>query len=140
MTARIDAAIGDISAETFAPLEQELTTLFSVGGDSGDVDAIANRFSPGWFDGMTDSYQYKTSPWSDTFGSAKYISTSRNYSLAMIEPAIAALVAEYGDKNAVTAEQYNNGDGYNTSPIEGAGYGAHSWQSLINLTLSEMEG
>lgn len=105
-----------------------------------DVDAIANRFSPGWFDGMTDSYQYKTSPWSDTFGSAKYISTSRNYSLAMIERSIASLVAEYGDKNAVTAEQYNNGDGYNTSPIEGSGYGAYSWQSLINLALSEMEG
>lgn len=42
LTARIDIAIGDISAETFAPLEQELTTLFSLAGDSGDVDAIAN--------------------------------------------------------------------------------------------------
>lgn len=40
LTARIDAAVGDISAETFAPLEQELTTIFSV--DGGDIDAIAN--------------------------------------------------------------------------------------------------
>lgn len=42
LTARIDAAIGDISAETFAPLEHELTNIFSLAGDSGDVDAIAN--------------------------------------------------------------------------------------------------
>jgi hypothetical protein len=39
---RINIAIGDISAEAFAPLEQELTTLFSLAGESGDVDAIAN--------------------------------------------------------------------------------------------------
>ena len=42
LTERINAAIGDISAEAFAPLEQELTTLFSLAGESEDVDAIAN--------------------------------------------------------------------------------------------------
>lgn len=42
LTTRIDAAIGDISAETFEPLERELAALFTVAGDSADVDAIAN--------------------------------------------------------------------------------------------------
>ena len=42
LTERINTAIGDISAEAFAPLEEELTTLFSLAGESEDVDAIAN--------------------------------------------------------------------------------------------------
>lgn len=42
LTIRINAAIGDISAETFESLEQELTTIFSLAGESADVDAIAN--------------------------------------------------------------------------------------------------
>lgn len=42
LAARIDAAIADISADTFTPLERELATLFTAAGDSGDVDAISN--------------------------------------------------------------------------------------------------
>jgi hypothetical protein len=42
LTERINTAIGDISAEAFAPLEEELTTLFSLAGEGEDVDAIAN--------------------------------------------------------------------------------------------------
>lgn len=39
---RIDAAMSDISAEVFESLEQELTTIFSLAGESGDVDGIDN--------------------------------------------------------------------------------------------------
>jgi hypothetical protein len=42
LTKRINAAIGDISAEAFESLEQELTTLFTLAGESADVDAISN--------------------------------------------------------------------------------------------------
>lgn len=39
---RIDAALLDVSAETFEPLEQELSDLFTAKDDDGDIDSIAN--------------------------------------------------------------------------------------------------
>lgn len=45
-----------------------------------DVDAIVDPFSAGSFNGMDDSYTYKTSPWTELFGSAKYVHSHRDYS------------------------------------------------------------
>ncbi len=42
LIARVNVAMQDISAEVFQSMEQELTTLFSLAGEGGDVDAIAN--------------------------------------------------------------------------------------------------
>ena len=43
LTKRINAAIDDITAEAFGPLEQEVTGIFSdAGAESEDVDSIAN--------------------------------------------------------------------------------------------------
>jgi hypothetical protein len=42
LTERINAALEDITAEAFTALEQELTVLFSLADESGDIDAIAN--------------------------------------------------------------------------------------------------
>lgn len=106
------------------------------GPTTKQLEAISDRFSPGWFDGQTDSYQYETSPWSETFGSAKYINTNRGYSDAVIEKAIAAVVAEYGDRDVITAQDWNNGKGMGRSPINGAGC-RDDWQSLVSRKLSE---
>ena len=52
------------------------------------VNKILNKYEGGSFDGMTDSYTYSKAPWSDTFGHAKYIHSSRELSRAMFERAI----------------------------------------------------
>ncbi|MEV1114952.1 DUF262 domain-containing protein [Actinosynnema sp. NPDC049800] len=42
LTRRINGALDDISAETFQPLEQELSSVFSRAGEGEDIDAISN--------------------------------------------------------------------------------------------------
>jgi hypothetical protein len=48
------------------------------------VDEIAGKYKDGYFDGSDDSYKYTHSVWTDAFGSAKYVTTSRNYSDAFV--------------------------------------------------------
>ncbi len=109
------------------------------GPTSDEVDKIVDRFSPGWFDGMTDSYNYRTSPWSELFGSAKYISTSRDYSDALVAKAIAAIVKNYEPKEIPTPADYNAGLCMGMSPIEGGGY-RDDWNSMINRECSALDG
>lgn len=45
-----------------------------------EVDEIADKFKAGKFDGMTDSYEFKATPWGEVFGEAMYLFTSRNVS------------------------------------------------------------
>ena len=52
------------------------------------VDAVVDRYAAGSFDGMTDGYNYERSPWTEVFGSERYINTSREHSDALIEHAI----------------------------------------------------
>lgn len=50
------------------------------GPNRQQVERIANKYSGGNFDGMTDSYEYKRSPWTEVFGEAKYVFCERSYS------------------------------------------------------------
>lgn len=69
------------------------TTRFSMGdslrvawtdGPASDrVEEIIGAYKEGHFDGMTDSYEYSNSDWTEAFGSAKYVSGSRDYSLEL---------------------------------------------------------
>ena len=43
-----------------------------------EVNAIANAFTAGSFNGMTDSYEYSRSAFGEVFGDVQYISTRRN--------------------------------------------------------------
>ena len=110
------------------------------GPTSGQVDAIADRFEAGKFDGMTDYYNYEPEAWNTIFGSTKYMTTRRNYSDALIGKAIAELAEEYAPAAAPTVEDYRAGNAWNVSPIEGGSYGRDNWQSLINVKCSETTG
>jgi hypothetical protein len=58
------------------------------------VDEMAGRFEGGSFDGMTDSYTHRRTPWTELFGDADYVHTRRQLSAA----AEAAIIAqEWGD-------------------------------------------
>jgi hypothetical protein len=80
------------------------------GGDSIDVrwedgpttkmvDAIIQKYQGGYFDGMTDCYNYEQNAWTDAFGDAKFVFAHREYSDAFISRAIAYLQTKYPGNN-----------------------------------------
>ena len=75
------------------------------------VDAIINRYAAGDFDGMTDSYTYSHTAWSDAFGDAKYVHSRRNYSDGVIGLVIAREWKRYrgAELPAPTVEDFRNG-------------------------------
>jgi len=112
------------------------------GPTSKQVEKITGRYSAGSFDGMTDCYNYESSAWTEAFGSSKYVHEGRHYSAELIARAIRELVAEYGDYDTPTVEQYQRGDA-NKSPILDSGESSRhyhdSWQTLINVKCAEID-
>jgi hypothetical protein len=47
------------------------------GPDEKDVENVIDRYEAGSFDGMTDSYTYKKSVFTDVFGETKYLFCTR---------------------------------------------------------------
>lgn len=77
--------------KAFPGVKFSVTTDRFAGGDSlrvswtdgpavDRISVIASQYKAGTFDGMTDSYDYQPDAWTDAFGDAKYVSTSRDYS------------------------------------------------------------
>lgn len=60
------------------------------GPTSAQVDKILNKYEGGSFDGMIDLYTHSDTPWTEVFGSSKYIHGSRTVTRAMILKALAA--------------------------------------------------
>lgn len=46
-------------------------------GDCERASAIASKYMAGHFDGMTDSYEYRSNAWGDVFGYVRYVLTRR---------------------------------------------------------------
>lgn len=97
------------------------TSRFS-GGDSLDiswtdgpttkqVEEVTNKYKAGSFDGMVDLYTYNTTEFTEKYGDAKYIGTSRKYSVEFLEK-VAQIVSEKYGKEAPAISSYNNGDSY----------------------------
>ncbi len=66
------------------------------GPNSQQVEALAKKYQGGHFDGMTDCYEYKRSPWPEVFGEAKYVFCSREYSDKMLQSVIARVCERLG--------------------------------------------
>jgi len=116
----------------------DINVSWTDGPTSKQVDAIIDKYSAGSFDGSDDSYTYSHSAWIEAFGDAKYIMSTRHYSDALVDKAIKIIGAEYGNAEAPTVEQYNNGQA-NGSPLGNAEGNYHwNWQSLINRTAQEI--
>jgi hypothetical protein len=49
-----------------------------------DVEKIAGKYEQGHFNAMEDLYEYGDSPFSDTFGGAKYVFCNRRYSVRLL--------------------------------------------------------
>ena len=125
------------------------TSAFSMGNDiavgwtdgptTKQVEEIIKKYEAGSFDGMTDLYTYEPRAWTKAFGDAKYIFANRSYTQPTIATIIDRLKLEYGNAEAPTVEDYNQGLAWNTTPMTGTGrIEQHwSWQSIINRTLDE---
>lgn len=116
-----------------------MSVKWTDGPTSDAVSEFSELFSGGSFSGQDDSYTYSRAPFAELFGSAKYISTSRDYSDALVGKAIAELAEYYAPAAAPTVEDYRAGNAWKASPINGGGY-RDDWQSLINEKCSGMEG
>lgn len=80
------------------------------GPTAEQVEHITNKYAGGSFDGMTDSYDYKHSPWTEVYGDAKYIFCDRDYSDTMIETTIRRVCNRLGGMEAIpTVEDYRKG-------------------------------
>lgn len=53
---------------------------WSDGPTEDEVEGLLSKYEEGHFDGMEDIYRHTDTPWNTTFGSVKYLSTSRCFS------------------------------------------------------------
>jgi hypothetical protein len=104
------------------------------GPTTKQVDAIADRYSAGDFNGSDDSYSYRADrAWTAAFGDAKYVQTQREYSDAMIARAIGAVCARLGGMdNTPTVEDYRQGRLWNIRTS-----GNCDFSRELNIYLSE---
>lgn len=80
------------------------------GPASDQVKAITGKYELGRFDGMTDSYDYERSAWTEAFGGVRYVFEHRDYSDALIAGCIRRTFNRLGglDK-APSVEDYRMG-------------------------------
>jgi hypothetical protein len=80
------------------------------GPTAQQVERITNKYAGGSFDGMTDCYDYKRSPWTEVYGDAKYLFCNRDYSDRMLESVINRVCARLGGMDAIpTPQDYRMG-------------------------------
>lgn len=117
-----------VKSESFAG-GNAIRVSWTDGPTVAQVEEITNKYRAGRFDGMTDSYDYEFSYWTEAFGDAKYISSNREYSDAFINRVLAELITKYGtiDGEACPSlEDYRNGN-MCCSP----------WLRIVNLALTD---
>lgn len=101
------------------------------GPTTAQVDAIIGRYSAGSFNGMEDIYEYSRDAWTDAFGDAKYVHSSRANSDRAIESAIRTAVAKYGIE-PVTVEDFRAGRLWGRTDVGGF----RDLQDLISRTVA----
>ena len=112
------------------------------GPTTEQVDAIANKYAAGRFDGMTDCYDYEANAWTDAFGDAKFVSTEREYSDQALANAIRTVSAQWAGNLAslgiepLTVTNYRTGQYYRIQP-SGAGNNYWSLESIIFRTAAK---
>lgn len=78
-----------------------------------DVEAITGMYEAGSFDSMTDCYNYIRNPFTEVYGSNRYVTTSRELSAEMVDYAIAYAYKHEDEDGQMparpTAEDYMRG-------------------------------
>lgn len=73
-----------------------ISVRWTDGPTSKEVEALADRYEAGSFDGMEDLYTYCSTAWTVVFGDAKFVQCSRSHSLEAMKEAIREVCLEYG--------------------------------------------
>jgi hypothetical protein len=74
------------------------------------VKPITGKYELGSFDGMTDSYDYERSAWTEAFGGVRYVFENREVSDALVAGCIRRTVAKLGGLDTVpSVEDYRMG-------------------------------
>lgn len=73
-----------------------VTIAWTDGPTKAAVEQISNKYSGGHFDGMEDMYHATRSPWTEVFGSAKYIFVVRKHSPEAMAAAAQQVCKKYG--------------------------------------------
>lgn len=81
------------------------------GPTSGQVRAMVDKYSGGFFDGMADSYESRDTPWTTVFSSANYVNVSRGHSVEAVTKAAEA-VAKSHAYPLVHVEANSDGTGH----------------------------
>ena len=103
------------------------------GPTTRQVDALANKYKAGSFDGMEDIYNYTDSGFNALFGDAKYISTSRQNSDAAIVAALATVARKFGAA-PLSLEAYRAGGAWQWQTHDG-----HRLDSEVHSAMSEAD-
>lgn len=101
-----------VKSESFS-MGNAIRVSWTDGPTDAQVDEITGKYKAGSFDGMTDCYDYEFSYWTEAFGDAKYISTSRTVSDELAGRVLAALKEQYGTmdgEECPCVEDYRNGN------------------------------
>lgn len=104
------------------------------GPTTEQVEKITAKYSGGSFDGMTDCYNYRRSPWTEVFGEAKYITTRREHSDAAILSAARRVKAKLGgitESAEEIAAAYKRGQVYQIKQSGGCDVERH-----LNMAIS----
>lgn len=105
------------------------------GPTSKQVDEIIQRYRAGSFNSSDDSYDYQRDAWTDAFGDAKYIFSSRSNSDKAIESALRTIFSQYGFDGAAkpSAAEFRAGRLSGVRPEGGCPY---DLQSLVHQVAS----
>ena len=103
------------------------------GPTTRQVDALANKYKAGSFDGMEDIYNYTDSGFNKLFGDAKYISTSRQNSDVAIVAALATVARKFGAA-PLSLEAYRAGGAWQWQTHDG-----HRLDSEVHSAMSEAD-
>jgi hypothetical protein len=139
-------------AEAFPRIKFSVKTKRYSGGNSIDidwtdgptgqqVDAIAQQYKAGHFDGMTDCYDYRGDhAWPDAFGSSKYIFSRRDHTPELIQKAIDYLWDRYNPEfPKVSVEDFKAGNTYTVLMVSGDWSPHWSVESQINQFMSKYD-
>ena len=95
----------------------DITIHWTDGPTGKAVNHIVGKYEAGSFDGMVDLYTYAHSEFTNLYGDAKYIMTTRHYSDSAIQDAITEIAAKWDDNPVTwTADDFNMGRLYVRNP------------------------
>jgi hypothetical protein len=92
----LKATFPDVKFSVRVDHYSEVRTTWMDGPIVSEVRKIVDKYAGGHFDGMHDIYEHRDSPWTTVFGSAEYVTTTRNHSFEALTKAVEQVCKDFG--------------------------------------------